>query len=82
MTSSQAPKSSSPDSPSGSIEDLETRIAFLEDLVESLNQQLADMNQEFSLAKQAMRLMNQRLEQVTLQSNEKSDSPEPPPPHY
>jgi SlyX protein len=82
MTSSQVPKSASSNSPSDSIEDLETRIAFLEDLVESLNQQLADINQEFSLAKQAMRLMNQRLEQVTLHSNGKSDAPEPPPPHY
>lgn len=65
------------------IQELEIRITFLENTVEELNQQLASVTQEFSLAKQAMRLMHQRLEQM--QSNDPENDnfvEETPPPHY
>lgn len=63
------------------IEELETRIVYLEDLVESLNSETAHLGNEFALAKQAMQLMNRRLEQLTA-ANEKSDIPIDRPPHY
>lgn len=63
------------------ISELEMRIAFLEDTTDGLNEQLASLTQEFSLAKQAMRLMNQRLEQAQGPAV-KDFSEETPPPHY
>ncbi len=65
------------------IDDLEVRIAFLEDTVETLNQQLADNTQAFALARQAMQMMHQRLEQMqSAESLMKDFSDETPPPHY
>jgi len=65
------------------IQELEIRITFLENTVEELNQQLASVTQEFSLAKQAMRLIHQRLEE--LQPNDPENDnfvDDTPPPHY
>lgn len=65
------------------IDELEIRSAFLEDSLESLNQQLCDLSQEFTLAKQAAQHLYRRLEQ--LQDNQgavKDASEEAPPPHY
>lgn len=71
------------DQQSQRIDELEVRLAFMEDTVEVLNQQLAAMTQEFSAAKQAMHLLYQRLEQVqSSQSLMKDLSDETPPPHY
>lgn len=65
------------------IQELEIRITFLENTVEELNQQLASVTQEFSLAKQAMRLMHQRLEQMHSNDPENDNfSDDTPPPHY
>ena len=65
------------------IQELEIRITFLENTVDELNQQLASVTQEFSLAKQAMRLMHQRLEQMHINDlNNDENSEEAPPPHY
>ncbi len=65
------------------IQEIEIRITFLENTVEELNQQLASVTQEFSLAKQAMRLMHQRLEQMQSNDPESDDfSDDTPPPHY
>ena len=65
------------------LDDLEMRIAFLEDTVETLNQQLADNTQAFALARQAMQMMHQRLEQMqSAESLMKDFSDETPPPHY
>lgn len=65
------------------IDDLQIRTLYLEDTVDSLNNQLADLTQEFILAKQAMRLLHQRLEQMhNNQPTVKDFSEETPPPHY
>ncbi len=65
------------------IDELEVRMAFLEDTVDVLNQQLAASTQEFALARQAMQMMHQRLEQMqSSQSLMKDFSEETPPPHY
>lgn len=69
--------------PNDSIEELEIRITFLESTVEELNQQLASVTQEFSLAKQAMRLMHKRLEEMQTDDSENDNlADETPPPHY
>ncbi|MBU2038078.1 MULTISPECIES: SlyX family protein [Oceanospirillaceae] len=65
------------------IDELEMRIAFLEDTIDSLNDQVSTLSQEFLLAKQAMQLMHRKLEQ--LQQNPSAGeamADEPPPPHY
>lgn len=65
------------------IEELEIRTAFLEETIDSLNQHLSDLSQEFNLAKQAMRHLHQRLEQVQQDNPVVKDfSEETPPPHY
>ncbi len=65
------------------IDELEMRVAFMEDTIDSLNNQLASLTQDFSLARRAMQMMNQRLEQM--QSGDavvKDSAEETPPPHY
>lgn len=65
------------------IDELEMRVAFMEDTIDALNQQLADLSLEFSLAKQAMQMMNKRLEQMQPGSGVVKDfAEETPPPHY
>lgn len=65
------------------IDELEMRVVFMEDTIEVLNQQLADLTQEFSLAKQAMQLLNKRFEQMQPGGGAVKDfSEETPPPHY
>lgn len=65
------------------IEELEIKIAFLEENIDELNQQLNSLTQEFLLAKQAMQHMYQRLEQVqSIQGGVKDLNEETPPPHY
>jgi len=65
------------------IADLETRIAFLEDTVETLNQELSAVSAEFRLAKEALQLVYRRMEQMQSGDNGISNpADEPPPPHY
>ena len=47
---------------SAPIEDLQVRIAFLDDLVEQLNQQLAIQTREIADLKKQMQLLYQRVE--------------------
>ena len=69
--------------PTDPIEELEIRITFLENTVDELNQQLTSVTQEFSLAKQAMRLMHKRIEQIQSNGLQEDDfADETPPPHY
>lgn len=64
------------------IDELEMRTVFMEDTIEALSRQLADITQEFALAKQAMQLLNSRLEQVQGGGQIKNPADETPPPHY
>ena len=65
------------------VDELEMRALFLEDTVDALNQQVADLNREFALAKQALQMLNQRLEQMhSHQGAVKDLVDEAPPPHY
>lgn len=68
---------------SARITEMETRIAYLEDTVDTLNSELSTLSKEFRLAKDALQLLYRKLEQV--QSNDEGISnpaDEPPPPHY
>ena len=65
------------------VTQLETRIAYLEDTVETLNHELAAVSAEFRLAKEALQHMYRRMEQI--QSGDSgigNPADEPPPPHY
>jgi SlyX protein len=65
------------------IEELEVRIAFLEDTTDALNEQLAQIAQEFDMAMKALRMLNAKVEQMgTGESNIRDISEETPPPHY
>ena len=65
------------------ITELETRITFLEDTVDTLNQELATLSADFRVAKEALKMVYAKLE--NLQSGDggiRNPADEPPPPHY
>lgn len=51
---------------SAPIEDLQVRIAFLDDLVEQLNEQVTKQNLEIADLKKQMQLLYQRIESADL----------------
>ena len=51
---------------SAPIEDLQVRIAFLDDLVEQLNEQVTKQNLEIADLKKQMQLLYQRVESADL----------------
>ena len=64
------------------IIELETQVAYFEQTIEQLNQSMATISQEFMLAKEAMQLMNRRLESMASPSSPKDIAADVPPPHY
>lgn len=65
------------------ITELETRILYLEDTIESLNTEMSELSRQFNLAKSALQMMHKKLEQVSGNSDTFSNpADEPPPPHY
>ena len=68
---------------SAPIEDLQVRIAFLDDLVEQLNQQLAIQTQEIAILKKQMQLLYRRVESSDLSEGIAPFDPmSNKPPHY
>ena len=68
---------------SAPIEDLQVRIAFLDDLVEQLNQQLAIQTREIAVLKKQMQLLYQRVESSDLSEGIAPFDPmSNKPPHY
>ena len=68
---------------SAPIEDLQVRIAFLDDLVEQLNQQLAIQTREIADLKKQMQLLYQRVEASDLSEGIAAFDPmSNKPPHY
>ena len=68
---------------SAPIEDLQVRIAFLDDLVEQLNQQLAIQTREIADLKKQMQLLYQRVESSDLSDGIVTFDPMADrPPHY
>jgi len=63
------------------ITDLEVKLAFQDDLLEALNQTVAQQQQQIDLLQAEMRLLYQQMK--TLQPSQMADeADEPPPPHY
>ena len=68
---------------SAPIEDLQVRIAFLDDWVEQLNQQLAIQTQEITDLKKQMQFLYQRVESSDLSDGiAPFDPASNKPPHY
>ncbi|GAA6134453.1 SlyX family protein [Oceaniserpentilla sp. 4NH20-0058] len=63
------------------IEDLQFRIAFLEQNLDDLNDIVTQQQAQISLMERAVKHLNSRLEQVS-PANIKSPEDETPPPHY
>lgn len=65
------------------ITEMETRITFLEDTVDTLNGELAELSSEFRMVKEAIQLMYRKFEQAQSDNSGISNpADEPPPPHY
>ncbi|MHA3892697.1 SlyX family protein [Acinetobacter sp. GXMZU3951] len=68
---------------SAPIEDLQVRIAFLDDLVDQLNDQVARQNLEIADLKKQMQLLYQRVESADISEGiEAFDPLANVPPHY
>ena len=68
---------------SAPIEDLQVRIAFLDDLVEQLNDQVAQQSLEIADLKKQMQLIYQRIESADLSEGIATFDPSSDrPPHY
>lgn len=68
---------------SAPIEDLQVRIAFLDDLVEQLNEQVTRQSVEITHLKQQMQLLYQRVEAADLSEGIAPFDPSTNiPPHY
>lgn len=68
---------------SAPIEDLQVRIAFLDDLVEQLNEQIVCQHQEISMLKKQMQMLYQRVENADLSEGIATFDPfTNKPPHY
>ncbi|ASJ97848.1 MULTISPECIES: SlyX family protein [Shewanella] len=63
------------------IEDLEMKLAFQDDTIESLNQQVIRLNDLLAEQQEKLRLLTSKLSQVE-PSNIASQAEETPPPHY
>ncbi len=63
------------------IEDLQIRIAFLEQNLDELNDVVTQQQAQISLMERALKHLNSRLEQMS-PANIKSAEDETPPPHY
>lgn len=68
---------------SAPIEDLQVRITFLDDLVEQLNDQVAQQSLEIADLKKQMKLLYQRVESADLSESVAAFDPMTNrPPHY
>lgn len=68
---------------SAPIEDLQVRIAFLDDLVEQLNTELVQQSLEIATLKKQMQLLYQRVESADLSEGVAPFDPNTNrPPHY
>ncbi|WP_336368050.1 SlyX family protein [Marinobacter sp. C2H3] len=63
------------------LDDLETRIAFQEDLIQTLSDQLARQELDIRELHQAKALLHRQLKEVS-SSNIRREDEETPPPHY
>jgi SlyX protein len=64
-----------------SVEALESRNAFQDDIIEQLNNELAVHQLEISALKSQLKLIASRIKDNTAEQSQSQDI-EPPPPHY
>ncbi len=64
-----------------SVEALESRNAFQDDVIEQLNHELSVHQEQISLLKEQLKLVASRIKDSTGDMGSKQDI-EPPPPHY
>ncbi len=62
-----------------SLEDLQTKLAFQEDLIQKLDDALGSQQQQLMDMDRRVELL---MEQIRMMENTNPDSTEPPPPHY
>lgn len=65
-----------------SIEALESRNAFQDDVIEQLNQELTVHQEQIAEMQQQMRLLATRIKDGTSGNQLEQEEVEPPPPHY
>ncbi|MFL1467501.1 SlyX family protein [Marinobacter sp. DUT-3] len=63
------------------LDELETRLAFQDDLINTLSDQVARQEMDIRELWEAKRLLNKQLKEVS-PSNIKREEEETPPPHY
>ncbi|GGK81045.1 SlyX family protein [Amphritea balenae] len=63
------------------IDDLESRIAFQEDAIDKMSQEMATQGAELERLSQIVKILNQQIKQVAPE-NINAPEDEAPPPHY
>ena len=63
------------------LTELETKLAFAEDLLETLNQTVVRQQEQIDLMQQQLRLLHQRLQETVADDDARSPREEIPP-HY
>ncbi|MDY6841217.1 MAG: SlyX family protein [Pseudomonadota bacterium] len=63
------------------LDELETRLAFQDDVINTLSEQVAKQEMDIRELWEAKRLLHKQLKDVS-PSNVKSEQEETPPPHY
>lgn len=65
------------------IADLQTRLAFQEDALQEMSNQIALQAQELQMARQQIQLLNQKLNELFNQLDQRAAAPaDERPPHY
>lgn len=64
------------------IIELETKVAYLEDTVEQLSDELAAMQKQNALNTDALKYLHRQLESMSNDKGGATMQNEPPPPHY
>lgn len=70
------------DAAQAQIDDLQTRVAFQEDALQVLSDQIATHAEQLRLAREHIQLLNQKLNELSAQAESKTGVAEAPPPHY
>jgi SlyX protein len=64
------------------VEDLQSRLAFQEDAISSLDGALSQQQREILLLRRQLELLNERLQEQAGEQAERSAGPDEKPPHY
>jgi len=64
------------------LTELETKLAFAEDLLETLNQTVIRQQEQLDLQQQQLRLLHQRLQDMQSSADETRAPRDEIPPHY